>query len=65
MERMVRHMFPYYVAALVVLALITYVPEVVLFLPCCFIWPSAWRRAAERPSRLAGRSSVTTQGGDR
>ena len=36
MERMVRHMFPYYVAALVVLALITYVPEIVLFLPRLF-----------------------------
>ncbi|MHC5653440.1 TRAP transporter large permease [Stappia sp. ICDLI1TA098] len=32
-ERMVRHMMPFFLAALAVLMLITYVPETVLFLP--------------------------------
>lgn len=32
-ERMVRHMLPFFLAALAVLMLITYVPETVLFLP--------------------------------
>lgn len=32
-ERIVKHMFPFFVAAIVVLLLITYVPELVLVLP--------------------------------